>query len=69
MKDKILVLIIGIFIGAIITTTAFLIYNNTKSNNSNQLEMMKPNGNGQMREKDKTKRRYKKSTIHNTRRN
>ncbi len=40
MKNKILYLIIGILIGAIATTTAFLIYNKTLSKNFNQPEMM-----------------------------
>ena len=48
MKDKIMFLIIGILIGAIITTGAFLIYNKTLSNNIIQPEMMQTNGNGQM---------------------
>ena len=41
-------LIIGILIGAIITTAGFLIYNKSLSNNSVQPEMMQMNGNGQM---------------------
>ena len=36
MKNKILYLIIGILIGAIATTTAFLIYNKTLSKNFKQ---------------------------------
>lgn len=48
MKDKIIFLIIGILIGAIITTTGFLIYNKTVAKNSNQPEMMQMNENGQM---------------------
>ena len=47
MKDKIIVLIIGILIGAIITTCGFLIYNKSLSNNVAQPEMMQMNGNGQ----------------------
>ena len=35
MKDKILTLIIGILIGAILTTGGFLIYNSVKGNPSN----------------------------------
>lgn len=51
MKSKILILIIGILIGAIMATTGFLIYNKSVSNkNSNQTEMIGPNGNGQMGE-------------------
>lgn len=50
MKDKILVLIIGILIGAIIATTGFLIYNKMSVNNATQQEMIQPNGSGQMRE-------------------
>ena len=47
MKEKILLLIIGILIGAIMTTAGFLIY--TKITNSNQPEMMQMNENrGQM---------------------
>lgn len=48
MKDKILCLIIGILIGAIATTSAFLIYNKTLERNSNGQEMMQMNENGQM---------------------
>ena len=48
MKDKIMFLIIGALIGAIITTGGFLIYNKSLSNNSTQPEMMQMNGNGQM---------------------
>lgn len=45
MKDKIMFLIIGILIGAIIATTGFLIYSKiTKNNNSNPMEMNMPNG-------------------------
>lgn len=51
MKDKIVFLIIGILIGAIIATTGFFIYNKSVSNNnSNQMQMFEPNGNGQMGE-------------------
>lgn len=46
MKNKILTLIIGILIGAIITTSAFLIYTKTIEKNSNGQEMM------QMKEKE-----------------
>ena len=48
MKDKILYLIIGILIGAIVTTSAFLIYNKTLEKNSNQSEMMQMKEDGQM---------------------
>ena len=48
MKDKIMFLIIGILIGAIITTGGFLIYNKSLSNNVDQPEMMQMNENGQM---------------------
>ncbi len=48
MKDKIMFLIIGVLIGAIITTCGFLIYNKSLSNNVTQPEMMQMNGNGQM---------------------
>ena len=47
MKDKIMFLIIGILIGAIITTGGFLIYNKSLSNNVAQPEMMQMNGNEQ----------------------
>ena len=40
MKDKILVFIIGLLVGAVITASGFLIYENT--NNTNQM----PNGEG-----------------------
>lgn len=50
MKDKIMCLIIGVLIGAIITTTGFLIYNKSISNNSSQTENMPMNQNGQMGE-------------------
>ena len=47
MKNRILTFIIGILVGAIITTTGFLVYN--KSINNNQNEMMKQfENNGQM---------------------
>lgn len=55
MKNKILTFIIGILVGAILTTTCFLIYTKTtnkKFNNrmpfENNGEMMPPNG--EMRE-------------------
>ena len=48
MKNKIMFLIIGILIGAIITTGGFLIYNKSLSNNEAQPEMMQMNENGQM---------------------
>lgn len=47
MKDKILILIIGMLIGAIIASVAFLIYNKTTANNSDQINMMQMNGDGQ----------------------
>lgn len=51
MKNKIMFLIIGILIGAIITTVGFLIYNKSISNNnSNQPKMMQPNEKGQIGE-------------------
>ena len=50
MKDKVMFLIIGILIGAIITTAGFLIYNKTVAQNTNQPEMMQTNPNGQMGE-------------------
>ena len=45
MKDKIMFLIIGVLIGAIITTVGFLIYNKSLSNNMDEPKM---NQNGQM---------------------
>lgn len=48
MKGKILTLIIGILLGAIITTVGFLIYDKVVSNNSAQSEIMQMNGNEQM---------------------
>ena len=47
MKDKILYLIIGILIGAIVTISAFLIYNKAIKTNSKWQEMMQMNRNGQ----------------------
>jgi len=47
MRNRILTFIIGILVGALITTAGFLIY--SKSINKNQNEMMKPvENNGQM---------------------
>ena len=47
MKNRIFTFIIGVLVGAIITTVGFLIY--SKSINKNQNEMMKPfENNGQM---------------------
>ena len=48
MKDKIIFLIIGVLIGAIITTCGFLIYNKSISNS--QPEMTQMRGNGQFRQ-------------------
>ena len=53
MKDKILTFIIGILVGAIITTTGFLIYNKSINNNQNEMikqfennrQMQRPSGN------------------------
>jgi hypothetical protein len=45
MKGKVLTLIIGILIGAIIATAGFLIYNKVES--ANQPDMMQMDGNGQ----------------------
>lgn len=47
MKEKILTFIIGLLIGAVITTLGFLIYNKTVANNSNQPEMMQMKENEQ----------------------
>lgn len=46
MKDKILIFIIGLLVGAIITTLGFYIYQKV-NNNSMQVPQM-PNNNGQM---------------------
>lgn len=48
MKNKILILIIGILIGAIITISAFLIYNKGVVKNPKEQEIMRMDGNGQM---------------------
>lgn len=49
MKDKILTLIIGILIGAVITAGGFFIYEKVSGNNSNNNGMPSMNGgNGQM---------------------
>lgn len=48
MKNKVLTFIIGVLVGAIITTVGFLIYNKAVKNNSEQPEMMQMNENGQM---------------------
>lgn len=48
MKNKILVLIIGILIGVIITTSGFLIYNKMIVKNSKEQGTMQMDGNGQM---------------------
>lgn len=48
MKNKILILIIGILIGAIITTSAFLIYNKAVVKKPKEQETMRMDGNGQM---------------------
>lgn len=47
MKERVLTFIIGLLVGAIITTSGFLIYNKVASNNATQPEMQM-NGNGQM---------------------
>lgn len=47
MKNKILVLIIGILIGAIITTSGFLIYNKVAVKNPKEQETMQMDENGQ----------------------
>lgn len=48
MKNKILILIIGIIIGSIITTSAFLIYNKVFIKNLKGQETMQINGREQM---------------------
>ena len=49
MKNKILIFIIGLLVGAIIATAGFLIYNKVNKNDVNQPEMMmQMNGNEQM---------------------
>lgn len=47
MKNKILILIIGMLIGAIITTTVFLIYNKVLEKNPKESQMLQMNGEGQ----------------------
>ena len=48
MKNRVLTFIIGILIGAIITTVGFLSYSKTINKNINQNERMPMNNNGQM---------------------
>ena len=48
MKNKILILVIGILIGAIITTSAFLIYNKAVVKSPKEPETMRMDRNGQM---------------------
>lgn len=48
MKNKILILVIGILIGAIITTSGFLIYNKLVISNSKEHEKMQMDENRQM---------------------
>ncbi len=48
MKNKSLILVIGILVGAIITTSAFLIYNNLLTQNSKGQEMMQMKRDGDM---------------------
>lgn len=50
MKNKILYLIIGFLVGAIVTTSAFLIYHKTLETNSKGQEMRQMNENGNMGE-------------------
>lgn len=51
MKNKILIFIIGLLVGAIIATAGFLIYNKVNKNDVNQPEMMmQMNGNEQMQQ-------------------
>lgn len=49
MKDKILLFIIGVLVGAIISTGAFFVYTKLTTNNSNsqQTQMQMPSGNMQ----------------------
>ena len=48
MKNRILTFIIGILVGAIIATSAFLIYSKTINKNINPNEIMPMEQNGQM---------------------
>lgn len=48
MKEKVLTFIMGVLVGAIITTACFFIYNKKAVNNSNQPETMQMEENGQM---------------------
>ncbi len=44
MKDKILLFIIGVLVGAIISTGAFFVYTKTTTNNTNNSQMQMPGG-------------------------
>lgn len=50
MKDKILIFIIGLLLGAIIATSGLLIYTKMTINNLDNHNMMKINEDGQKRE-------------------
>ena len=51
MKNRILTFIIGILVGAILTTAGFLIYSKSINKNSNEI-MMPMDGDGQMQRPD-----------------
>lgn len=52
MKNKILTFVIGLLVGAIITSAGFLIYNKVVANNSEQTEMTQMDGRGMQRPSD-----------------
>ena len=52
MKNRILTFIIGVLVGAILTTTGFLIYTKTMNKNINQEGKMPFENNGQMQRPD-----------------
>ena len=45
MKDKLLLFIIGVLVGAVISTGAFYVYTTTNSNANNNMTMQAPGGN------------------------
>ena len=47
MKDKILIFVIGLLVGAVITAAGFLIYQKLNTNNNNN-NMQMPNGRMEM---------------------
>ena len=45
LKDKIIIFIIGLLVGAVIATGAFFIYSKTTCNTTNNSQMQMPGGN------------------------